>query len=143
MRKSKKIMHMIAIEYPFITIFLVGLMIVVLYMICEFYSIDTYYEVVSSVNFDEESGKYIAELPVPKEYCEGIKKKDNVIWYIDLESAVYTAEIIEISQNTNGGKVVVFISSYKYNEAFKTKTNDITFKVSYGSESILDRLISD
>lgn len=135
----KKKMHIIAIEYPFLTILIVVFMLIVLWKICEFCKVDKYYEANAIAKYDEELELYMVNLILPLEYYEGIKKNNNVIWYTDLESAVYDAEIYDIINRGSNCEVILKLDSDEYE---KEKTEKVLFKLSYETESVFDRLTS-
>lgn len=136
----KKKLHVIAIEYPAVTVLILICMIGVLTAICKSNYVDMYYEVAAGVVYDEDSTVYIADIKVPKEYYEGIREMNRAIWYTDLEAAVYEATIRKIEQGSSECKVVLEVQADKYEEEPKDL---LVFKVSYAQETVFDRLISE
>lgn len=137
----KKKLHVIAIEYPVVTVLIVVCMIGVLTAICKSNYVDMYYEITSGVVYDdEESSVYIADIKVPKEYYEGIREMNRAIWYTDLEAAVYEATIREITQGSSDCNVMLEVQADKYEEEPKDL---LVFKISYAQKTVFDRLITE
>lgn len=129
----KRIIHKLAIETPVIAILLVTILCCVLIQLCSKTEVDKYLEVQGVTQKSEDILQ--VTIKVKTEYFDGIKKYNKVIWYEDLDSAVYEGKII--NKEEDDGEVLLYIDLGE-NDVPKNRT--VTLKISYGRESIVKRL---
>lgn len=145
MKKIKKIIHIIAIEYPIVTILLVVTMVTGLMLLCNTFTVDKYYEQEGIIVLRKNDGIGTSEMIVPIEYYEGISHHQHVIWYVDLESKVYSGKINSIEVVGDECRIIIETTKKDFENEVGNSNGELkaNFKISYSTESILQRLMGE
>lgn len=137
----KKFIHKIAIDYPIVSAFIVFMMCYSLYLLSSFNKIDSYVEATGKVV--QEKDAYVTSVEVDKAYYDGIKENDKVIWYADLDSAVYSGEMLLAEVSGDKCVVKIKIDGDNLNNEIQDGRNRINVKMSYKRDTVLKHLLSE
>lgn len=132
----KNVLHTIFIKYPVMSVAIVCAAAVVIYTICTHNSVDRYYETTGEMSYDKKSGCFQICLKVPESHYEPILENDRAIWYVDLETSVYEAEIIDGVRGDEIAKIILKLE----NEEECAEGQMVTVKLCYGTRTIWDEI---
>lgn len=132
----KNVLHTIFIKYPVMSIAIVCVAAVAIYTICTHSSVDRYYETIGEMSYDKKSDCFQICVEVPESYYEPILENEFAIWYVDLETSVYEAEITD---GARCGKTVKIILNLG-NEEECAEGKAATVKLCYGTRTIWDEI---
>ncbi len=141
MKKAyRKKIHLITIEYPFMSILIMIIMCIMIISICTFIKIDKYYQIQSKVYYDETYKSYVSKVDLPYKYFEKVKRQNNMVCYADLESEVYEVKLVKSYMTNNQCKMILKVNS---NNLSKNENLILNFKLSYGTESVLQKIAKE
>ena len=135
-----KFLHIIAIEYPIVSVFIVICMVVNIYMLGELNQIDQYIEIKEKI-IDIDSSTKI-QLMLDETYYRGIKENNKAIWYKDLDSAVYDAKVLNVVKTNGKCQVELVIDPDDVRREQLIDNDIINIKISYSKEKVLKHLLS-